>query len=173
MKHARIFPSSRRDAAALEQRRQRAARLFRKGIHDAEIARRLAVTRTAVHKWHITWKRGGLKGLRSHGHPGPQSQLTPKKIVAVRRALLKGPLIAGYATDCWTLERIQKLIYTVANVSYHPGHVWKILGALGWTCQKPETRAKERDERAIKRWREETWPTIQKKGQKMAHTSAF
>jgi transposase len=40
-----------------------------------------------------------------------------------------------------------------------------LLDALRWSPQKPARRARQRDEAAITRWREETWPAI-KKGQR-------
>jgi hypothetical protein len=48
------------------------------------------------------------------------------------------------------------------GVSYHPSQVWRILRASDWTCQKPERRARERDEAAIARWRRVDWPRIKK-----------
>src|SRR4030067_585429 len=36
-------------------------------------------------------------------------------------------------------------------------------GGEGWSCQKPERRARERDEDAIKQWREKRWPHIKKR----------
>ena len=46
------------------------------------------------------------------------------------------------------------------HVNYHPAHVWRILRGLGWTPQKPEQRAPERNEADIRRWRAEAWPRI-------------
>jgi hypothetical protein len=44
-----------------------------------------------------------------------------------------------------------------------PGHVWVILRhRLGWTLQRPERRASERDEEAIARWVQQEWPRIKK-----------
>lgn len=48
------------------------------------------------------------------------------------------------------------------GVGYHPSQVWRILRAMGWSCQKPERRARERDEDAIHRWRRVEWPRIKK-----------
>lgn len=45
----------------------------------------------------------------------------------------------------------------------HPGHLWRVLGALGWSVQKPERRALQRDEAAIAHWQEHTWPALKKK----------
>jgi transposase len=58
------------------------------------------------------------------------------------------------------------------GVEYHPGHVWKILRGMAWSCQKPERRARERDEDAIRRWRQEDWPRIKKKPDRAAAASS-
>jgi transposase len=156
--------SHKRDRTALEQRRKKAAQLFAKGRNQVDIARCCGVTPAAVNKWHKTWKRKGVAGLKSRGKPGPKPRLTEAKRTRVRNALLKGPTAFGYATEIWTLERIARVIKKVAGVPHHPGHVWYILQEMGWSCQKPETKAKERDEAAIKYWKEVTWPAIQKRG---------
>ena len=54
------------------------------------------------------------------------------------------------------------LIGRTFAVWYDPDHVWKILHGLGWSSQKPEARARERDEKAIGRWRKKAWPRIKK-----------
>lgn len=156
-------PASHQDAHVLEQRRFKAEKLFTAGIHRAEIARRCKVTRTAVHYWYTTWQRQGKDGLR-RGRPGPKPRLTAKKLVKVKQTLREGPLAAGYDTNLWTLARIAKVIRRTAHIAYGTTQVWYLLRALGWTSQKPETRARNRNEAAIKRWQEESWPRIQKRG---------
>jgi hypothetical protein len=43
--------------------------------------------------------------------------------------------------------------------------VWRLLrGRLGWSVQRPQRQAKERDEEAIQHWVAHEWPRI-KKGQ--------
>jgi transposase len=158
-------PASHHDAKKLEQRRLKAATLFKKGIHQAEIARRLKVSRPAVHYWYITWEKKGKDGLR-RTQPGPKSQLTGEKLAKVKRTLAKGPLAAGYDTNLWTLARIADVIRKKTRVSYGTSQVWYLLRSLGWSSQKPETRYRDRNEAAIKRWKEESWPRIQKRGQR-------
>jgi hypothetical protein len=34
---------------------------------------------------------------------------------------------------------------------------------LGWSCQKPERRALQRNEAAIARWKQSRWPHIKKR----------
>jgi transposase len=156
-------PASQQDAKALEQRRLRAVLFFEKGLHQAEVARRCKVSRTAVHYWYTTWKASGKEGLRA-GRPGPQSRITGDKAQRVKQLLMKGATAAGYDTNLWTLPRIAHAMKGIVGVSYHPGYVWRIVGALGFTCQKPETRYRDRNEAAIKRWKQERWPAIKKKG---------
>ena len=162
MKHQpHILPSSHRDRTVLERRRHKAGRLFRKGVSQAEVARRCGVSREAARQWFLLWKR---KSLASKGKPGPKPLLTEAKKKNIERALLKGPMSFGYETEIWTLGRIARVVQRVTKISYHPGHIWYVLRQLNWSCQKPETKAKERDEEAIRGWRKTTWPRIQKRG---------
>lgn len=168
-----IPPRSHRDPRAFERRRRQAAKLFANGHHQAAVARRLQVSREAVRKWYDAWRCQGVAGLRAKPKPGRPAELTPLKRQRVAAALLKGPTAFGYATEVWTLERISALIRSVAGVRYHPGHVWRVLRAMGWSCQKPEPRARERNEEAIQTWVRRTWPRIQKRGHHGTHTLGF
>lgn len=163
MKRTRKLPRSHQKHKKLERRRLRAAKLFEKQTKQAEIARQLNVSREAVSQWYEIWQQQGLEGLRSKGHPGNKAQLTPSQKRKAERILLKGPIAAGYDTDIWTLNRIAAVIKKVAAIRYHPGHVWHILTGMGWSCQKPKTRTKERREKAIRRWLRQAWPRIKKK----------
>ncbi|HLK54962.1 MAG TPA: winged helix-turn-helix domain-containing protein [Chthonomonadaceae bacterium] len=147
-----------------EQRRMQAADLFEADLSNAEIARRLHVSRMSVSHWYQTWKEQGKDGLKA-GHPGQQSRLSPEQRHQVVEALLQGPHAHGFETELWTLARITQVIQKVTGVSYHPGHVWYLLQKLDWSCQKPQPSPKERDEAEIERWRAHDWPRI-KRGHK-------
>jgi len=66
-------------------------------------------------------------------------------------------------TALWTLPRVASLIQDLTGVGYHPGHVWRLLGASGFSCQRPERRAVERDEKAIRRWSRTELPALKKR----------
>src|SRR5208337_4778307 len=76
--------------------------------------------------------------------------------------LKQGSLAAGYSTEMWTTRRVAEQIRRHWGLAYHPGHVWKILIALGWSCQKPERRAIQRDPKKIRQWKRRGWPRIKK-----------
>lgn len=163
MKNPRIPSRSRRDRRTWEQRRFTAAALFKKGHTQADVARRLKVSREAARKWHGAWEHGGIRSLKSKGKPGPKPTLTPRKIARIERALTKGPLAYGYHTELWTLERIRRVIEATTGHAYGITHTWRIMThVLGWTSQKPEARAKERDEEGIRRWKRYVWPQVKR-----------
>ena len=155
-----------RDFAGLEKRRLKAARLFAKGKSRAQVARTLEASWPAANNWYRAWKREGEPGLKAVGRAGCKSKLTRAQLNQVEQKLLRGPFAHGYATILWTLPRIAALIAKLTGVRYHPGHVWRILRALEWSVQRPEHRAKERDEKAITRWQKRRWP--QRKGGRSA-----
>lgn len=113
-------------------------------------------------------EEGGIEALKAKPHPGPSPRLRPQDKQALEKVLLAGALAAGYPTDLWTLARIAEVIERTFGVKYHPGHVWYILRDMGWSAQKPERRARERDEEAILGWRKHDWPRIKKRGAKEA-----
>jgi transposase len=148
--------------AAEKQRRLCAAKLFRAGWYPAGVAQRLGVTRQAASQWFTRWKAHGESGLQGAERPGPPSKLSPKQLEEVDALLLQGPQAHGYTTAMWTLRRIAKVVRKRFRVKLHPGHVWRLLGKLGWSCQRPERRARERNDKAIRRWLRCEWPRIKK-----------
>jgi len=151
-----------RDFVALERRRQQAVRWFEKGETQASVARRLRVSRTTAMRWAHAFESRGRAGLRGAGRAGRKPRLSEQQRHAIEQALLDGPTAFGFATELWTLPRVADVIERTTGVVYHPGHVWRVLRHLGWSLQKPTTRARERDEAAITRWVHETWPRVKK-----------
>jgi len=108
------------------------------------------------------YREAGEEGLRAKRHPGAKPKLPPDRREELADLLLKGPLAHGYPTDLWTLQRVGQVIQKHFGLRYHPSSVWRLLRAMGWSSQKPERRARERDEEAILRWRRKDWPRIKK-----------
>jgi transposase len=150
------------DFAELEARRLAAVRLFEQGLAQAAVSRELGVKPASVCRWHKAWLEGGAQALRQQAPAGRKPRLEAAQLQQLEVALLKGPLAHGYRSELWTLERIGALIRKLFGVRYHRGHVWKLLHKLGWSPQRPTTRARERDEAAVRQWLRRRWPA--KKG---------
>jgi transposase len=150
-------------AKELERRRLQAVALLRKGLPPVEVARRVGVDRRSVRRWRAAHERRGRHGLVAKPAPG-----RPVKLVAAARSkleqlLLRGAQACGFATDLWTCPRIAAVIRREFSVSYHVDHIGRLLHSMGWTPQKPERRARERDEDSIRRWVKIEWPRLKKK----------
>lgn len=166
-----MVKKTRRDFAAMERRRKRGMKLLDDGVAQAEVARRLGVTPATVCKWRArlrdnqeAWKRRPL---------GRPAKLTAEHRAWLERALPQGAQAHGFLTDLWTLPRIATVLAREAGVRIHPGHLWRVLGAMGWSVQRPEKRALQRDEEAITRWKRRTWPALKKRpGEKTAPSSS-
>jgi transposase len=155
--------AQRRDFHGLTLRRRAAARLFAAGKDThATIARRLEVSRQSVMRWYRAWRRGGAEALQGAGRAGRKPKLDRTQLRHVDAALREGPQAHGFATALWTLPRVAVLIQRLTGVRYHPAHVWRLLGTLDWTLQRPATRAKERKEAAIRYWMTHRWPAVKK-----------
>jgi putative transposase len=149
--------------AQLEERRRLGARLLRAGkLSQAEIARRLGVSRSAVSQWANQLAQGGWRLLRSRKSNGRPPKLSQAQKQGLRRLLKRGARHAGFPTERWTLQRIQTLIEREFQVTYHPTYVARLLKQLGWSPQVPLPRAKERDEALIRAWLAQDWPRIKK-----------
>lgn len=150
-------------AKELEIRRLLAASLLQGGKGVCEVARLVGAAPSSVSRWKQKLDEGGLAALKAKPHPGRPARLSAEQKEQLAQILQKGPQAAGLATDLWTLARVAQVIEREFGVRYHPGHVWYILRGMGWSCQKPERRARERDEAAIAQWRTKEWPRVKKK----------
>jgi putative transposase len=151
--------------AQLEERRLAAAALLRRGrLTQATIARRLGVSRASVCRWAAIVRRQGRHGLRARPKAGRPPRLDARAWARLGRLLARGAVAAGFETERWTLRRIAALIRREFGVRYHPRYRERPLKAHGFTAQRPATRAKERDERAIAAWRRREWVAIKKAG---------
>src|SRR5439155_11446361 len=155
--------AQRRDIHGLEVRRKQAPRLSAT-VRETQgaMARRLGVSRQSVMRWYRAWRSGGREALRAAGRAGRKPRLAPEQLTRVDKALREGPRAHGFSTGLWTLPRVALVIKRVTGVKYHPGHVWRLLGALDWTLQRPAKRAKERNETAIRHWVTTRWPAVKK-----------
>ena len=140
-----------------------AGRLLKRGLSEAEVARRVGVHRQSVNRWAWQLAESGRAGLKQAGRAGRKPRLSPADLKKIEGGLKRGPEALGYDTSLWTARRVAHLIGEACGVTYHPGHVWRILRQLGWSCQRPTGRALERDEEAIRQWKKKRWPEIKKK----------
>lgn len=144
------------------KRRVRAARLLQQGKKPAKVAQLVGAPRQTVYRWLDVLNDQGIDALRDMSKGGRPAKLDAKQHDRLREILLAGPQSAGFGTDLWTLKRVRQTIEKRFGVRYSDVHVWRLLGRLGFSSQKPEKRAAERDEAAVTRWKRRSWPALKK-----------
>jgi transposase len=151
---------------AYEARRLRAAELFAQGRRTAEVAEMVGVTyeaAEAARRWRVRWRKGGVQALRRRRAGGRPPKLSAAQATAVEQALGAGAQAAGFDTDLWTLDRVVQVIWATTGVRLSRPSAWRLLTQrLGWSLQRPQRQARERDEEAIARWVAYEWPRIKK-----------
>ncbi len=145
-----------------EWRRRRAWDLSQQGWSQKRIAEALGVTEGAVSQWMKRGREQGEEGLSGKIAAGPQARLTQEQLEQLPRLLEQGAQAHGFAGEVWTTERVAMLIKKQSGVSYHPAHMSRVLKAIKYSVQQPIERATQRDEEAIKIWKDERWPELKK-----------
>jgi transposase len=148
------------DGEALRDRRLAARKLLDEGVAQAEVARRLKVSRQSVSRW----ADAPARRLETICRFGRKGTIDERLLVRLRQALLAGAKRQGFVADVWALPRVQNLIVKLGGPSLGTVHVWRLLGRMGFSPQRPTGRARQRNEEAIAAWRTQEWPRIKKKG---------
>jgi putative transposase len=147
----------------MAERRIEGVRLLQAGkMRQAQIARHLGVSEATVSKWKKKLDQGGpdaLQARKASGRPPKLSAAEKQQLVDI---LEQGALAAGFTTAQWTQARVKKVIGREFGVHYHRDYISRLLHGLGWSVQKPDPRAMERDEELIRAWLAQDWPRIKK-----------
>jgi len=143
------------------RKRVRAGRLMLAGKSPAEAAKAVGVARQTAYTWKARLDEGGIEALRAMATERP-AQLDAGQLEGLRLALLQGTMAHGFGTELWTLKRVRALIERLFGVRFNEVHVWRLLGALGFSSQKRERRAIERNDAAVQRWKRKSWPALKK-----------
>lgn len=151
----------------------RAWELSRHHWLPCDIAEALGVSRASVSRWLAAAAEGGPDCLRSRLHPGPAGKLLPGQRELIADFLWHGAEAYGFRGEVWTCDRIRQVIQEEFGVHYHKHHVARILQEIGWTPQVPITRAIQRNEEAIQRWREQVWPELKRRARKERRALVF
>lgn len=137
------------------------------GATKASVGRRYGVSRQTIDYW------CGIADAATREVVFPPDGTPPKlsldKLRTIAPLLDKGPRACGFDADSWTLSRVRDLIARELKVGYHANYVSKILHRMGYSPQKPERRASERDEQAIETWKREVLPALEKKSGRGSH----
>lgn len=138
-------------AEELQRRRLRAVELVEQGESPDDVAHFLGCGRSSVYTW-VKLARESIQTLAARPHPGRKPRLSQDQLAELEGLLAQGAKAHGWRTELWTAARVAELIERHFHVNFHPEHVRKLIKRrLHSTSQKPQRKARERDEVAIER----------------------
>ena len=147
----------------MAERRAEGVRLLQAGeMKQVEIARHLGVTEAAVSKWKKKLTEDGPQALQMRKATGRPAKLDQAARQTLAKKLEGGAIAAGFPTEQWTQARVQQVIEREFGVSYHQNYISRLLDEMGWSVQKPDARAIERDEELIRAWLSRDWSRVKK-----------
>lgn len=156
------MPRPKGSAELIETRRRQALRLLKQGYSLNEVGRLVGAAASSVMRWRDARHAGGDRALKVRFSPGRPPALSAAQRQRLVKRLLKGAMANGFGTELWTTGRVASLIEQRFHVRFHRSHVARLLHDLGFSCQKPERRALERNEARIEQWKRRDWPRIKK-----------
>jgi transposase len=154
-------------------RRLRALQLKEQGWYQRDIAEALGVSEDAVSRWLVRARDGGPEALLARSSPGPPSRLSSAQKWLIPEFLWHGAEAYGFRGEVWTCARVARVLEEELGVHYHKDHVGRLLQELRWTPPVPIRRAIQRDEEAIRRWREEVWPDLLRRARRERRVLVF
>jgi transposase len=102
--------------------------LHQLGWSQHKIAAVLLVSQSAVSQWLKHVREGGsTNALQRKKAPGRKASLTSEQFAQLPLLLARGAQSFGFEDNKWTTRRVAMVIQQHFGVSYHPGHVSRIL----------------------------------------------
>lgn len=122
---------------------------MQRGEAPTVIARILGVCRTSLYRW-LALAKKSPGALAAKPHPGPRARLTDEQVKELEGLLLEGAKAHGWHNELWSAHRVAEMIRRRFGVGYHVEHVRKIIRRrLDWSSQKPQKKAKQRNEEKV------------------------
>lgn len=115
-------------------------------------------------------REGGAGALRHRKPTGAPPRLSRRQRGQLPELPARGPAAYGFCGEIRTRRRVGRVIEREFGVSYHPTQAGRILKGCGFSLQKPALRAAQRDEDAIRQWRDRRFPELNKgRSRRQAH----
>lgn len=159
----RLRKEAERDGAYRVAKRLQAVVLNAEGRTSGELAAVLKAPRSKISEWLARYESDGVDGLLEGYRSGRPSEMSAEQHQQLGDILDSGPVAYGLDNGVWTSPMIAWVIEEEFGVAYHPGHVRKLLRALGFSVQRPRRVLARANAAEQDRWHRRTYPQIKKK----------
>src|SRR3954469_8207679 len=152
------------DHQTLEAIRLRAVEQVARGVPAARVGAGLAALglhRRTIYTWLATERTEGRQALRAKPVPGRARKLSDAQLGELAGLIAEtDPRDHGFAVALWTRDVVRQLIEARFGVALTVASVGRTLHDLGFSAQRPLSRAEQADPGAVHRWKETDYPKI-------------
>ncbi len=159
----RLSKEAEREGVYRVAKRLQAVVLNSEGRTSGQLAEILKAPRSKVSEWLSLYQTYGVEGLLEGYRSGRPPLLTDEQRTHLGDILDSGPVAYGLDTGVWTSPMIAWVIEEEFGISYHPGHVRKLLHALDFSVQRPRRVLARANASEQDRWHRRTYPNLKKK----------
>ena len=156
----RLSKEAERDGAYRVAKRLQAVVLNAEGRTSGELAAVLKAPRSKISEWLARYQADGVDGLLEGYRSGRPSELSAEQHQQLGDILDSGPVAYGLDNGVWTSPMISWVIEEEFGVTYHPGHVRKLLHTLGFSVQRPRRVLARANPTEQDRWHRRIYPQI-------------
>lgn len=148
--------------------RHKAVEMFLSGISKVDISKQLCVSRRSVYKWLKAYEKHGEDGISVDRRGRPKgTQIKPWQCAQIVYLIKNhNPDELSLPFFLWTRDSVGLLIFKKFGIKLSKWTVGRYLKDWGFSSQKPARRAIEQNPKAIKKWFEIEYPSIQKLAKK-------
>lgn len=151
--------------------RQVAHTMWSDGHRAPTIAARIGVNRSTVQRWTKAFAANPAHPAKAEAKRGPKkgsmASLTPAVAAKIQRLIRdKTPDQLKFNFALWTSEAVRDLAAHRFGVKLSRRSIRRYLHAWGFTPQRPQKAARERDDAAVRQWLEVEYPRIQKQARR-------
>ena len=152
---------------AMEEIRSRAVERVQAGESPETVIKTLGFSRACIYNWLARYRTGGWHALRTGHRSGRPKKINGQQMSWIYSTIRdKDPRQLKFSFALWTRQMVADVIKNKFGIKLSPASVGRLLGQLGFSCQKPLYRAYQRNFELVQKWKEEEFPQIQKRAKK-------
>lgn len=120
------------------RQKAQAMHLLHLGEKTAHVAKMMAVSRTALYKWHDAWLANGIEGLARQEGSGRPRKATAEYERLLEETLATDPAEHGYDFTVWTVDRLREHLFGKTGILLSDRTLNNTLKHLGYAYRRPK-----------------------------------
>ena len=138
------------------------------------MAASLRIGPRTIRRWFASYVSTGFTDLGNKPKQGRPRILSQEQVEWIHATVRdKDPLQLKFPFALWTLKSVRQAILYRFGIKVSLSTARRVLKRLGFTVQRPQVRAIQRNEKAVRDWKEKVYPDLAKRAKECGATILF